>query len=293
MASWLRRAVSQQKRRLTDSDFDLDLSYIVEDPRRGNVIAMGVPVSGRSAAGVKPPVPEWNSTSMIRTGQSFRLHGVKRRYACGKALRNTSHAALPSPAALSERPRVGHLRDVVMCSRRGHCPQLSRLEPALRLTLATCLCLRPSCAAAVAPTGPPWVLHWFRQPLTPNHAADTAALWRNRRSEVQRFLDARHGAGGYRVYNLCSEAEYEHPRGRFGGNVAAFPCDDHQACFVYTSCREFARARSRQAPDAVREGCEAAPAVCYSVAYNHCPAIPALFRPSVTTAMQHAHGGCS
>ncbi len=46
---------------------------------------------------------------------------------------------------------------------------------------------------------------------------------------MQRFLDARHGAGGYRVYNLCSEAEYEHPAGRFGGNVAVFPCDDHQA----------------------------------------------------------------
>ena len=56
----------------------------------------------------------------------------------------------------------------------------------------------------------------------------TTALWRNRRSDVQRFLDARHGAGGYRVYNLCSEAEYEHPAGRFGGNVAVFPCDDHQ-----------------------------------------------------------------
>jgi hypothetical protein len=49
---------------------------------------------------------------------------------------------------------------------------------------------------------------------------------------VQRFLDARHGAGGYRVYNLCSEAEYGHPRGRFGGNVANYPCDDHQAGLI-------------------------------------------------------------
>ena len=53
---------------------------------------------------------------------------------------------------------------------------------------------------------------------------------------MQRFLDARHGAGGYRVYNLCSEAEYEHPRGRFGGNVATFPCDDHQAGSFVLHC---------------------------------------------------------
>ncbi len=62
MASWLRRAVSQQKRRLTDSGFDLDLSYIAEDPRRGNVIAMGVPVSGRSAAGAEPLLSSLYST---------------------------------------------------------------------------------------------------------------------------------------------------------------------------------------------------------------------------------------
>ena len=46
--------MSQQKRRFTDTSFDLDLSYIVKDPNRGNVIAMGVPVSGRSAAGADP-----------------------------------------------------------------------------------------------------------------------------------------------------------------------------------------------------------------------------------------------
>ena len=55
MTSWLRRAVSQQKRRLTDSEYDLDLSYIVLDPQRGNVIAMGVPVSG--TAGRPRPLP--------------------------------------------------------------------------------------------------------------------------------------------------------------------------------------------------------------------------------------------
>jgi hypothetical protein len=55
MAAWLRRAVSRQKRRLTDSEFDLDLSYIVSDPQHGNVIAMGVPVSG--TAGVPLLLP--------------------------------------------------------------------------------------------------------------------------------------------------------------------------------------------------------------------------------------------
>ncbi len=83
MASWLRRAVSQQKRRLTEPGFDLDLSYIVEDPRRGNVIAMGVPVSGRSAEGVPSPlVPACSQTSNGHQTAGFAMFANHSLQAC-------------------------------------------------------------------------------------------------------------------------------------------------------------------------------------------------------------------
>ena len=83
MASWLRRVVSQQKRRLNDSGFDLDLSYIVQDPQRGNVIAMGVPVSGRSAAGACfPPHPSQQPcASMAGNQQRLEVNADRLRHA--------------------------------------------------------------------------------------------------------------------------------------------------------------------------------------------------------------------
>jgi hypothetical protein len=51
------------------------------------------------------------------------------------------------------------------------------------------------------------------------------ALYRNPISEVRRLLDARHGTGNYKVFNLCSERCYD--AAHFGGRVERFPFDDH------------------------------------------------------------------
>ena len=76
--------MSQQKRRLTEPGFDLDLSYIVEDPRRGNVIAMGVPVSGRSAEGA---CASRHSTQSYQHDQPRRSHCIFVRNGVAHVLR--------------------------------------------------------------------------------------------------------------------------------------------------------------------------------------------------------------
>lgn len=50
-------------------------------------------------------------------------------------------------------------------------------------------------------------------------------ILRNPRSEIKRFLEEKH-KDHYKVYNLCSEREYD-PRS-LGGEYARFPFDDHQ-----------------------------------------------------------------
>lgn len=49
-------------------------------------------------------------------------------------------------------------------------------------------------------------------------------IYRNRMKDVQRFFQKRH-PGSYKVYNLCSERDYD-PQ-KFGGRVAYYPFDDH------------------------------------------------------------------
>eukprot|EP01017_Pseudomicrothorax_dubius_P007925 TRINITY_DN1254_c0_g2_i4.p1 TRINITY_DN1254_c0_g2~~TRINITY_DN1254_c0_g2_i4.p1 ORF type:complete len:288 (+),score=45.20 TRINITY_DN1254_c0_g2_i4:476-1339(+) len=51
-------------------------------------------------------------------------------------------------------------------------------------------------------------------------------IYRNNMVDVQRFLEKRH-AGHYRVYNLCSERNYD--ESCFNNNVGCYPFDDHQA----------------------------------------------------------------
>jgi hypothetical protein len=53
------------------------------------------------------------------------------------------------------------------------------------------------------------------------------ALYRNPIEEVVEFFALRH-PGRYKIYNLCSEREYE-PQ-MFAGPVARFPFDDHNPC---------------------------------------------------------------
>lgn len=52
------------------------------------------------------------------------------------------------------------------------------------------------------------------------------SLYRNKMSDVEHFLDELHG-DAYKVYNLCSERKYSHDH--FGGRIAEFPFNDHQA----------------------------------------------------------------
>ena len=56
-------------------------------------------------------------------------------------------------------------------------------------------------------------------------------LYRNPMAKVQKFLRERHGAGGYCVYNLCSEEAYAYKPHKFE-LVANFPFDDHQVLSV-------------------------------------------------------------
>eukprot|EP01065_Artemidia_motanka_P009723 TRINITY_DN15022_c0_g1_i1.p1 TRINITY_DN15022_c0_g1~~TRINITY_DN15022_c0_g1_i1.p1 ORF type:complete len:462 (+),score=112.48 TRINITY_DN15022_c0_g1_i1:53-1387(+) len=65
----------------------------------------------------------------------------------------------------------------------------------------------------------------------PSHGAES--YYRNPIEEVERFFEARHqcpqtGRRYYRVYNLCSERQYDRPD-RFGQSYARYPFDDHNA----------------------------------------------------------------
>ena len=57
----------------------------------------------------------------------------------------------------------------------------------------------------------------------PSHG--TEGYYRNPIDEVERFFETRH-KNHYRVYNLCSERQYDH-QNRFGGAYRRFPFDDH------------------------------------------------------------------
>jgi phosphatidylinositol-3,4,5-trisphosphate 3-phosphatase/dual-specificity protein phosphatase PTEN len=69
--------------------------------------------------------------------------------------------------------------------------------------------------------------------ITPNiiamgfPSAGKEAYFRNPIEEVERFFLSRH-AGHFRIYNLCSERDYDRPT-RFGGAFRRFPFDDHNA----------------------------------------------------------------
>eukprot|EP01064_Diplonema_japonicum_P009112 TRINITY_DN16579_c0_g1_i1.p1 TRINITY_DN16579_c0_g1~~TRINITY_DN16579_c0_g1_i1.p1 ORF type:complete len:896 (+),score=145.90 TRINITY_DN16579_c0_g1_i1:57-2744(+) len=57
----------------------------------------------------------------------------------------------------------------------------------------------------------------------PSYGAES--FYRNPIDQVEGFLGSRH-KGRYKVYNLCSEREYDN-KTRFGGSWSAFPFDDH------------------------------------------------------------------
>lgn len=51
------------------------------------------------------------------------------------------------------------------------------------------------------------------------------ALYRNNIKDVAKYLDQTHGVGHYKVYNLCSEREYDTTY--FHGSCARYCIDDH------------------------------------------------------------------
>ena len=54
------------------------------------------------------------------------------------------------------------------------------------------------------------------------------AVIRNTMRATQNFLEMKH-SGRYRVYNLCCEPDRTYDYGKFGGNVARFGFEDHNA----------------------------------------------------------------
>ncbi|EGR32119.1 phosphatase and tensin, putative, partial [Ichthyophthirius multifiliis] len=63
-------------------------------------------------------------------------------------------------------------------------------------------------------------------------------MYRNSMSDVQKFFNNRHKAH-YKIYNLCSERKYDIQA--FGGMVAQYPFDDHQAPslqLIYRFCKD-------------------------------------------------------
>jgi protein-tyrosine phosphatase len=65
------------------------------------------------------------------------------------------------------------------------------------------------------------------------------AWYRNSIRDVAAYLDERHGVARYRVYNLCSEREYE--TRHFHGQVARYEIDDHNVptlCSMLAFCRD-------------------------------------------------------
>lgn len=69
-------------------------------------------------------------------------------------------------------------------------------------------------------------------------ASGKEALYRNSWIDTKRFLDTRH-PGHYRLYNLCSERDYN--PAKFDGNVVKYPFDDHNPPplqLLVTVCRD-------------------------------------------------------
>lgn len=91
----------------------------------------------------------------------------------------------------------------------------------------------------------------------PSHGKE--AYYRNPVDEVERFFNTRH-PGHYRIYNLCSEREYDQPT-RFQGRFKRFPFDDHNApCPI------------RLIPDLVRDATEFLRQHVDNVVAIHCKA---------------------
>jgi len=63
-------------------------------------------------------------------------------------------------------------------------------------------------------------------------ASGIEGLYRNRREDAIRFLEARHGKN-YWVYNFCPIKENSYDKSIFGGRVSRYPFPDHQ-CVIFT-----------------------------------------------------------
>lgn len=85
------------------------------------------------------------------------------------------------------------------------------------------------------------------------------ALYRNPVEEVERFFNTRH-PNRYRIYNLCSERDYDTP-GRFQGRYKRFPFDDHNApCpikLIPDMCRDAAEFLRQHVDNVVAVHCKA------------------------------------